>query len=134
MVLPAVQPYPDVQVEILDALDSLGLPYPAANETPHDLDARLPFVRALARPGTTDNLSQFVPVDLDVFGPDDTSTWALAERIHQWLTGKNPKPWPSFDRVRGDQLPAKLPWADDGNPVRFGASYTIVTRRRISYI
>jgi hypothetical protein len=96
-------------------------------ETPDDLQARLPFIRAVRIGGSRDRLSDFPTVSIDVFAGSYTAAETLAEDIDQWLAGP-PPPIAVFDRVERDLAPRRLPWGDE-TLFRWQAQYTVVTRR-----
>lgn len=96
-------------------------------ETPADLQARLPFIRAYRIGGGRDRISDFPTVTVDVFAASYTAAEALAEDVAQWLCGP-PPPIAALDRVDPDVAPRMLPWGDE-RIFRFQAQYTLVTRR-----
>lgn len=129
--------FPNVQRLLVVALEAL-VPSPEHTgiETPDDLTdpaaGRMPFIRVLKGGGSRDHLNDEAIVDIDVFASTYTQAEALAEKVSAYLCGP-PPPVAQFDRVDCDNPPQEFPWEDDGSatPVRrFGASYTVVTRRR----
>lgn len=96
-------------------------------ETPADLQAKLPFIRAVRIGGSRDRLSDFPTVSIDVFASSYTGAETLMEDIDQWLAGP-PPPISLFDRVERDVAPRRLPWGDE-TLFRWQAQYTVVTRR-----
>lgn len=96
-------------------------------ETPDDLQAKLPFIRAYKIGGSRDRLSDFPTVAVDVFTDAYSTAEDLAEAIAQWLCGP-PPPIAALDRVEPDVAPRRLPWGDE-RIFRFQGQYTLVTRR-----
>lgn len=121
--------FPDVTKLLVTALEVWvdGDPERTGPDTPPDLQAKLPFIRAYRIGGNRDRLSDFPTVALDVFAASYTAAETLIEDIDQWLCGP-PPPIPVLDRVIHDVAPRRLPW-DDERIFRFQAQYTVVTRR-----
>ncbi len=121
--------FPDVTRLLVDALEVFvdGDATRTGPETPLELQAKLPFVRAVRIGGGRDRLSDFPTVAVDVFAGSYSVAEALSEDIDQWLCGP-PPPIPVFDRVERDVAPRRLVWGDE-NIYRWQAQYTVVTRR-----
>jgi hypothetical protein len=130
MVAPVVsRRFPDVTRILVAALEVWvdGDSNRTGPATPADLQARLPFVRAVRIGGGRDRLSDFPTVSVDVFAASYSGAETLMEDIDQWLCGP-PPPIPLFDRVEHDVAPRRLPWGDE-TLFRWQAQYTVVTRR-----
>lgn len=121
--------FPDVTRLLVTALEVFvdDDPTRTGPETPTDLQARLPFIRAYRVGGQREWVSDYPTVAVDVFAADYSTAEALAEDVSQWLCGP-PPPIPVFDRVETDIAPRRLPWGDE-RIFRFQAQYTVVTRR-----
>lgn len=121
--------FPDVTRILVTALEVWvdDDPTRTGPETPTDLQARMPFIRAYRIGGGRERLSDYPTVAVDVFASDYSTAEALAEDIAQWLCGP-PPPIDVFDRVDPDVAPRRLPWGDE-RVFRFQAQYTVVTRR-----
>jgi len=121
--------FPDVTRLLVTALEVWvdDDPDRTGPETPDDLQDRMPFIRAYRIGGGRDRLSDFPTIALDVFAASYSAAESLAEDIDQWLCGP-PPPIAVLDRVERDIAPRRLPWGDE-TLFRFGAQYTVVTRR-----
>jgi hypothetical protein len=129
MVAPVVaRRFPDVTRMLVTALE-VWVPdgTHTGPETPEDLQAKLPFIRAYRMGGGRDRLNDYATVAVDVFDATYTGAESLAEDIAQWLCGP-PPPLALIDRIDPDVSPRRLPWGDD-RLVRFQAQYSLVTRR-----
>lgn len=127
-----VRRFPDVVSLLLDAIESiLGGGQHTGYVTPADLADRLPFVRVRRVSGNRDRFNDFAVVDLDVFAATYPAALDLSEQLADWLCGP-PPPIAAFDRAECTSSPVELPWDDSDPPKlrRFGATYTVVSRRR----
>lgn len=122
--------FPDVQRVLVDDLETLAGVGHTAIETPVDLAGSLPFVRVLRIGGPSDHLNDHASIDIDVFAATYDACEQLAEQIRQHLVGP-PPPVAALDWVGCDAGPREMPWGD-GTIRRFNATYTVVSRRRLS--
>lgn len=129
MVAPIVdRRFPDLTRLLVTELEVwVDTPGQTGPETPDDLQAKLPFIRAYRAGGNRDRLSDYGLVAIDVFAGDYSTAEVLAEDIAQWLCGP-PPPSVWLDRVEVDIAPRRLPWGDE-RIFRFQAQYSVVTRR-----
>lgn len=121
--------FPDVEAMLLAWLETVASADRVNTETPDDFTGLLPFVRAYRFGGSTGRFNDFSDVQVDVFSPLRSEGFALARAIRDSLIGP-PPPVAGFDRVECGAAPAELPWADDKQVRRWGATYRIVCRRR----
>ncbi len=122
--------FPDVQVLLVNDLETLAGDGRTAIETPPDLEERLPFVRIRRSGGSSDRLNDVATVDIDVFAGTYTAGELLAEQIREYLVGP-PPPLAAVDRVVCEAAPRELPWGQPDGPVRrWGATYQLISRRR----
>lgn len=122
--------FPDVQRLLVDDLEALAGSGHTAIETPVDLEGKLPFVRVMRTGGPADLVTDYPTIEVDVFAATYTDGVLLAEKIRQRLVGP-PPPVRVIDRCRCDIGPRELPWGD-GIVRRFGATYSMSTRRRLA--
>ncbi len=129
MVAPTVdRRFPDLTRLLVTELEVwVATPEQTGPETPDDLQARLPFIRAYRIGGSRDRLADFGTVAVDVFAGDYTTAEGLAEDIAQWLCGP-PPPIVWLDRVEVDIAPRRLPWGDE-RIFRFQGQYVVTARR-----
>ncbi len=124
--------FPDVQRLLVADLEALAGAGHTGVETPSDLLGLLPFIRILRVGGGSDHLNDYPTVEIDVFASTYTEAERLAERVRQRLCGP-PPPVAVLDRVVCDPGPRELPWGDGQQQIRrFGATYQIAARRRMS--
>lgn len=126
----AIRRFPDVQrLLVADLQDIVGAGR-VAIQTPDDMETNLPFVRVMRIGGGRSQLSDIATVDVDVFASSYTAAEALAEQIDEWLCG--PPPGVAlFDVVSCEVGPRELPWSDGVLVRRWGATYQVMTRRRL---
>lgn len=117
----------DVQAVLVDELEALVGTGHTGVETPANLADVLPFVRIRRTGGPSDRLNDYASIDIDVFAALYTAAELLAERVRQHLCGP-PPPVSTLDRIDCDIGPRELPWGD-GTVRRWGASYSVVSRR-----
>lgn len=123
--------FPDVEVVIADVIaDLFGGPEHTGGETPADLAGLLPFARVLRIDGPTGRTDDFALVEVDVFAELRTVGKPLADDVRDFLTQRRP-PSPLLDRIACDIGPRELPWGD-GVIRRWGATYTVTSRRRVA--
>lgn len=120
--------FPDVARVLVEDLETLAGVGHTGTQTPVDLAGVLPFVRVLRVGGGSDRLNDLPVIDVDVFADTYAAAELLAERIRQRLVGPPPAQ-PQLDRADCEVGPRELPWGD-GQIRRFGATYTLITRRR----
>jgi hypothetical protein len=121
--------FPDVEALLLGWLETVVAADRVNTESPDDFAGLLPFVRAYRFGGSTSTFSDFSSVQIDVFSMLRSEGLPLARSIRDSLIGP-PPPVAGFDRVECNGSPVELPWADDKQVRRWGASYRIVCRRR----
>ncbi len=124
------QRFPDVQRLLVADLEDIVGAGRAAVQTPDDMEQALPFVRVMRIGGGRTQISDIATVDVDVFAGTYVAAEALAEQIANWLCG--PPPGVAlFDTVVCEAGPRELPWSDGVLVRRWGATYQVVTRRRL---
>lgn len=122
--------FPDVQKVLAALLEPLaGGPGHTGSETPEDLQAVLPYIRIVRRPGgPSDYLNDFATVEIDVFAARYDIAEPLAEDVRQLLTGSPHSVGRAvIDRISCPGGPAERPWGPSVR--RFGATYRVVSRR-----
>lgn len=126
----AIRRFPDVQRLLVADLEDIVGAGRAAVQTPDDMEQDLPFVRVMRIGGGRTRVSDVATVDVDVFAGSYLTAEALAEQIDDWLCG--PPPGVAlFDAVTCEVGPRELPWADGVRVRRWGATYQVMTRRRL---
>lgn len=121
--------FPDVEALLLAWLETVASPDRVNTETPDDFTGLLPFIRAYRFGGSTSTFNDFADVQVDVFAALRSQGLPLARSIRDALIGP-PPPVAGFDRVDCGGSPVELPWSDDKQVRRWGATYRIVCRRR----
>ncbi len=124
------QRFPDVQRLLVAGLETLLGAGRAAVQTPSDMEQDLPFVRVMRIGGGRTQISDVATVDVDVFADSYVNAEAIAEQVDGWLCGP-PSGVALFDAVTCEVGPRELPWSDGVLVRRWGATYTVVTRRRL---
>jgi hypothetical protein len=97
------------------------------SETPDDLEERLPFVRVYRADGHRTHLFDYPIVDVDYFDVDEQTGAPRASRLANLLLRK-PPPHPSIDLVTCEPSFRELPWGDNENVRRWGATFAFETR------
>jgi hypothetical protein len=97
------------------------------SETPDDLEAVLPFLRAVRVGGPRTHQFDYPVVDLDFFDVDEAGGAPAASRIGNRLLAK-PPPHPSIDLVSCEPSFRELPWGESESVRRWGATFYIQTR------
>lgn len=131
--------YPDIETLVLDVLEGHFPPLLAGGErradteTPGNLQDLLAnngvFVRVSLVTGRDDGVTDYSVVDIDVFALSRATAYAWSRDIRSRLTGSPHRAGSGvIDRVRTEEKPRRLPWADE-NTRRFGATYRISARR-----
>lgn len=105
----------------LGGLDHVG------SETPDDLEAHLPFLRAIRIGGPRTHLVDYPIVDLGYFAGDEATGAPGASAIANRLLAK-PPPHPSIDVAFCEPAFRELPWGDNENVRHWGATFSIETR------
>ncbi len=124
--------FPDVQRVLVEDLEALAGVGHTGTETPADLLGALPFIRVLRVGGGSDRLNDFPAVDIDVFAGTYAAAELLAEQVRQRVVGPPPAV-AVLDRAVCEVAPRELPWGTPDDGVRrWGATYLITTRRRLS--
>ncbi len=121
--------FPDVEALLLGWLETLASADRVNTESPDDFTGLLPFIRAYRFGGSTSARNDFADVQVDVCAVLRSDGLPLARAIRDALIGQ-PPPVMWFDRVECNGSPVELPWADDKQVRRWGATYRIVCRRR----
>lgn len=122
--------FPDVQKVLAALLAPLaGGPGHAGSETPEDLQAVLPYIRIVRRPGgPSDHVNDYATVVIDVFAARYDIAEPLAEDVRQLLIGgPHAVGRAVLDRITCPGGPSELPWGPGVR--RFGATYRVVSRR-----
>lgn len=121
--------FPDVQALLVANLSVFPGVAGCGVETPSDLDAHLPFVRAMRSGGPAGWLNDYPRVEVDVFASTYAAGELLARRIQDWLIGPPPPIW-QLDRSVCEAGVHELPWAEDNpGPRRFGMTFHFTARR-----
>lgn len=98
------------------------------SHTPDNLEAVLPFLRAVRVGGPRTHLYDYPIVELDYFDVDEVSGQPAVSRLVNYLLDK-PPPHPSIDFVSCDPAPRELPWGENESVRRWGATLFLETRR-----
>lgn len=122
--------FPDVARILVEDLEVLAGAGHTGVQTPVDLVAVLPFVRVLRVGGGSGRINDYPTIEVDVFAATYAEAERLAELVRQRLVGPPPAQ-PLLDRADCETGPHELPWGD-GEIRRFGATYTVVARRRLT--
>lgn len=123
--------FPDVERTLVSLLGSL-LPDQshAGTHTPDDFTGKLPFIRVVRVGGPDDGITDACAVEVDVFHDTGDAARGLAERVRRYLTSRWHRSGATvIDRVTTETGPHERPWGDNVGTRRFGASYTVFTRR-----
>lgn len=123
--------FPDVQRLLVVGLETVVGAGRVAVQTPDDMEQHLPFVRVMRIGGGRSPITDVSTVDVDVFAATYVAAEALAEEITDWLCGPPPGP-PLLDYVECVNAPRELPWADGVRVRRWGATFQVETRRRLT--
>lgn len=98
------------------------------SQAPGDLEAYLPFVRVYRVGGPRTHLVDYPVVDVDLFAVDEVTGAPLASRIANLLLTK-PPPHPAIDMVACEPAFRELPWGDNEEVRRWGATFSFETRQ-----
>lgn len=121
--------FPDIQRLLADLFAPLvGGADHVGSETPPDLEAHLPFARAVRIGGPRTHLYDFPTVDVDYFHVSDALGVPGSSRLANLLLSK-PPPHPALDLVSCEPVFRELPWGDNENVRRWGATFFFETRR-----
>lgn len=125
---PALAPYIDVEVAIMDLLDEwYGVNNGTA--TPADLQQILPFVRVTLVTGRDDGVTDYSVVDIDVYTATRQQGYDLAEDIRaRLLDAPHRAGTVVIDKVRTETKPFQADW-EDQNVRRRIATYRFSARR-----
>lgn len=124
--------FPDLELALLDHLaDLVGGDEHTGNETPDDLQGRLPFLRVTRIGGSDDGLTDSAEVDVEVVAPTRRVAWTLAELVRERLTARPFRVGTVvIDRATTTVSPFQPPAVTAGvRLVRYAASYTVRVRR-----
>lgn len=122
--------FPEVETLLVAYLETLVASSDQVNtETPADFTGLVPFIRAYRFGGGADRFTDFAEVQVDVFHPLRSVGLPLARQIQSLLLGP-PPPVPMLDRIECPLAPREMDWGDDETIRRWGATYTVVSRRR----
>ncbi len=125
---PIARDFPDIERLVAHIfLDQLGGADHVGSETPDDLEDHLPFLRAVRVGGPRTHLLDYPTFELDLFTADEADGKPLASQIANRMLGK-PPPHPSLDVVGCDPVFRELPWGDNENVRRWGATFFAETR------
>lgn len=106
---------------LLGGVDHVG------SETPDDLEAHLPFLRAIRVGGPRTHLFDYPTVEISYFAADELTGAPSASAIANRLLGK-PPPHPAIDVVTCDPVFRELPWGDSETIRHWGATFFLETR------
>jgi hypothetical protein len=105
----------------LGGLDHVG------SETPDDLEAHLPFLRAVRMGGPRTHQIDYPVVEVSYFAVDELTGAPGASAIANRLLAK-PPPHPAIDLVSCEPAFRELPWGDNENVRHWGATFAFETR------
>lgn len=129
--MPSPTLWPEVESLLVGYLEGLVDNADQVNtETPDDFAGLTPFIRVYRFGGSTDRFTDFADVQLDVFHPLRSVGFPFARRIQSLLIGP-PPPVAVFDRVESIVAPREMEWGDEDTMRRWGATYRVVSRRRV---
>lgn len=128
MTQPVERDFPNIERLIAHVFSTdLGGVDHVGSETPDDLEARLPFLRVVRMGGPRTHQFDYPTVDLDYFDVDELAGAPAASRIANRLLAK-PPPHPALDVVTCGPVFRELPWGDNENVRRWGATFQFETR------
>lgn len=128
MTTPIERDFPNIERVIAGIFAAeLGGAGHVGSETPADLEAHLPFLRAVRIGGQRTHLFDYPVVDLDYFDVDEATGAPAVSRLGNRLLSK-PPPHPSLDLVTCEPSFRELPWGDSESVRRWGATFFIETR------
>lgn len=96
------------------------------SETPADLEAKLPFVRARRVGGERTVHIDYPIVDVSFLAVDEVTGWPAVSELTDLLLSK---PHWSIDVAGCDPAPRELPWGDNENVRHWGATFFFELRR-----
>jgi hypothetical protein len=105
----------------LGGLDHVG------SQTPADLEAHLPFLRAVRMGGPRTHLLDYPVVEVSYFAADEATGAPGASAIANRLLAK-PPPHPAIDVVSCEPAFRELPWGDSETVRHWGATFAFETR------
>ncbi len=97
------------------------------SETPDDLEAHLPFLRAVRIGGPRTHLIDYPVVELSYFAADETTGAPGASAIANRLLAK-PPPHPSLDFAVCEPAFREVPWGVSEQVRHWGATFAFETR------
>lgn len=97
------------------------------NETPADLQDRMPFIRPRKVDGSRDQIFDRPVVELHVFADLRSVAVPLADQVFELLMSR-PAPHPAIDAVACAPAPREIPWGD-GKIRCVSANYAFELRR-----
>lgn len=123
--------WPDVETLLVSYLEGLVDDADQVNtETPDDFAGLTPFIRVYRFGGRTDRVNDYADVQLDVFHALRSVGLPMARQVQSLLMGP-PPPVAVFDRIECIVAPREMEWGDDDTMRRWGATYRVVSRRRV---
>ncbi len=125
---PIERDFPNIErlVAAIFAVDLGGADH-VGSETPDDLEAHLPFLRAVRMGGPRTHLFDYPVVDLSYFAADELTGAPGASAIANRLLGK-PPPHVALDLVTCEPAFRELPWGDSETVRHWGATFQFETR------
>lgn len=128
MTSPVERDFPNIE-RVLAAVFAphLGGLEHVGNQTPADLEAVLPFARAVRTGGPRTATNDYPTVEVDVFAVDEAAGAPLASKLANLLLAK-PPPHPSIDLVICEPSFRELPWGANESVYRLAATFFIETR------
>lgn len=125
---PVERDFPNIERLIASIFaDELGGLDHVGSETPDDLEAHLPFLRATRVGGARTHLLDYPIVDLAYFAADELTGAPGASRVVNRLLRK-PPPHPSLDVAYCEPSFRELPWGDSETVRHWGATFSFETR------
>lgn len=126
---PVVRDFPNIEHLVAGLFAAeLGGAGHVGSVTPEDLEQRLPFLRVVRTGGTRSHLFDYPVVELDLFDVDEQTGAPRASAIVNRLLSK-PPPHPGLDAAACDPSFRELPWGDNENVRRWGATFYFETRQ-----
>ncbi len=126
---PIARDFPNIERLVCGLFASvLGGEDHVGSETPDDLEQYLPFLRVVRIGGGRTHQFDYPEADLDLFDVDEVDGAPRASAIANLLLAK-PPPHPALDLVSCEPTFRELPWGDNENVRRWGATFFFETRR-----
>lgn len=126
---PVERDFPNIERLIAAVFaDELGGLGHVGSETPDDLEAHLPFLRAVRIGGPRTHLYDYPIVELSYFAAGELAGAPGASRIANRLLAK-PPPHPAIDVAFCEPAFRELPWGDSETVRHWGATFSFETRQ-----